>query len=348
MPQAPVSHIDHRPATPAPAAVVGGDRLFHADAGLHHRQHRAAGHGAQPGRKPAAHAGGGGRLRADDGGGDPGHRLAGRPLWHAAHLPAGDRPVHPGFGRLRGRAQPDAADGGARAAGRGRRHAAAGGPAGGAARVPERAVPGGDELRRHPRPGGPADRPHTGRLAGRGGQLALDLPDQPAGGPAGPAGDAAPHAQPAPRQPGPVRSGRLSAVGGGHGQYLAVTGRPGRPRLGPHAGGAADGAGPGGAGRVLAARAAQPGAAVRPGAVCRGQLPRGRAGQPVCPHRLGCHALPVAAAVAAGAGLLAGAGRHDDAAGGAGQHRHQARHHRTSSTGWATGRCWWATRCCWG
>mgnify|MGYP001473412747 CR=1 FL=1 len=319
-----------RPRQPAPGPVDHRDRHVHAAAGLDHRQHRAAGDGAQPGREPAADAGRGGVLRPDHGGGDPRHRLGGGPLRHAKRVHPGDRAVHRRLHRLRRLDQPGPADCRARAAGRRRRHADAGRAPGGAACLSQGAVPRSHQLRRHPGPGRPADRTHAGRLAGRGRVLALDLPHQRAGRDRRPGGGAALHPQ-LPRRQRPLRPRRLPAAGGGHGERVAGAGRPHRPGLGAHPAGAADGAGPGGAGGLLAARAAQPGADLRAGAVCGADLPRRPAGQPVRAHRLGRHALLAAAAAAAGTGLFAGPGRHADAGGGAGRHGRQApghdRHH---------------------
>ena len=81
-------------------AVAGGGRLLHADAGLHHRQYRAADHGARPRRKPAAHAIGGDRLRADHGDADPRLRLARRPLRHAARFLRRHPAVHDRLARF--------------------------------------------------------------------------------------------------------------------------------------------------------------------------------------------------------------------------------------------------------
>ena len=187
-------HRDQRPLF-STAAVAGRHRLFHADAGRHHRQHRLAGDGAQPGRKPAAHAGGGGVVCTGDGHGDSGHGLAGRPIWHAARLHAGHRAVRPGLGRLRHVAHADRADRLAHPARHGRRHAAAGGAPDGAARLSAREVPGGDELRCHPGPDWAAGRAHAGRLAGAVRLLALDIPDQSARGRGGPVDHAALHAR---------------------------------------------------------------------------------------------------------------------------------------------------------
>ena len=155
--------------------------------------------------------------------------------------------------------------------------------------------------------------------------MALDLPHQPARGPGGRAGHDALHAQPQARRRRPLRPGRLCHAGAGHDRHLAGAGRTGRSGLGQHAGGAADGGRTGSADGLLAARHAPPRPAVSAGALYRAQLPRGHPGQPVRTHRLGRHALPAAAAAAAGHGILASRGRHDAAASDAGQHRRQAR-----------------------
>ena len=318
--------------------MAGGGRLLHADAGRHHRQHGAAGHGAEPARESAAHAVGAGGVFAHHGHPDSALGLAGRPFRHAPHVSGGNPGVRHRLAGLRSGDHAQPAGGRACAAGRRRGAADAGRSTHRAACLSARTLPGRHEFCRHSRPGRALARPHAGRLAGRNRVLALGLPRQRAGGrgrldrrQALPAGLPRRGTQPA------GRAG-LRPAGAGHGAGAAV----GRWPVGPgaarsrFAGRAGHGAGlPGG---LLAAGRAPDASLVCPQPVPRAGAQHRSHRQPDFAPGQQFHSVPDAADAAAQPRLLPGGGGHDDAAHGTGRHADQALCHLVHHALWLPAR----------
>ncbi|MNF50582.1 hypothetical protein D3C84_318820 [compost metagenome] len=176
--QSPGSRRHHRPLDP----VGGGDCVFHAVPGRDHPQHRPARHGPRPGRRPAAHAGCDHCLHAHSGLADSRIGLDRRPLRHPENLLRCHCAVQLRLGAVCAVGVVEHADRRPGDPGAGWRTDAAGRTPGGAARLPAFGAGADHGLYHHSRPARSVDRPDHGGLDGAVPDLALDLPDQPAGG----------------------------------------------------------------------------------------------------------------------------------------------------------------------
>ncbi|CAA9332295.1 MAG: Uncharacterized MFS-type transporter, partial [uncultured Friedmanniella sp.] len=154
--------------------------VLHGEPGRHDHRHCCAGHGGRPrggrGRHQPGHDGLPGHHRRRH----PDQRLADRPLRRPPGAQQRDRHLHRGLAALCPQHQPPHAGGDADPAGDRRRADGAGGAAGGAAGDLQAGLAGRRRLPHLAGVGGAGHRARARRLDRHRGQLAVDLPDQPA------------------------------------------------------------------------------------------------------------------------------------------------------------------------
>jgi len=300
-----------------------GHRVFHAVARRHHPQHRPARHGQGLERKPAAHARRDRCLHAYRGPADPCLGLDCRPLRHQENLLQRHSAVQFRLVALCAVQHPQRVDWRTDHPGPGRCADAAHRTAGGAQGLPALGVGADHGVYHHPGPARSIDRPHDGRLDGAVPELALDFPDQSAGGRSGLLGSLALHSGPARQRAHPLRRAGFRAVWRRDDIYHHCDGGAGRVA---HAALARDVAAlrrdgvPGGL-LVAGGQYQQP--AVLAGTVQNQNLCGGHSRQPVCSPGQRRATVPGAVAAASGSGLLAVTSRDEHAATGRSRHAGQ-------------------------